>query len=70
MTQEMTQDMKQQIDAASYQDLLEKWRFEPIGSRWFSGETGEYFTAAMKKKRRNISPGQQIAASKAVGHPV
>ena len=63
----MTQEMKKWIDAASYQDLLEKWRFEPIGSHWFEGETGKYFKEAMKMKRENTSPGEQVAASKAIG---
>lgn len=63
----MTQEMKKWIDAASYQDLLAKWRFEPIGSHWFEGEAGEYFKEVMKTKRENTSLGEQVAASKAMG---
>lgn len=55
------------IDAASYRDLLAKWRHEPIGSPWFEGALGIYFQEALNKKRKEISSGEAVAASKEVG---
>lgn len=59
--------MKAWIDGATYQQLLSKWRFEPAGSPWFQGEMGDYYTAAMKREREETPPGEQVAASKALG---
>lgn len=59
--------MKEWIDNANYYQLLEKWRFAPSGSPWFQGEVGKYYTAAMEKKRSETPPGEQVAASKAIG---
>ena len=55
------------IDSASYEQLLSKWRFEPAGSRWFTGELGEYYTKAMQKKRNEAPQEEQVAASKNLG---
>jgi hypothetical protein len=59
--------MKAWIDGASYQQLLSKWRFEPVGSPWFRDEIGDYYTAAMKRKREATPQAEQVAASKALG---
>ena len=61
------EQMKTWIDNASYESLLSKWRFEPVGSPWFQGEIGDYYTAAMKKKREETSQDEQVAASKRIG---
>ena len=58
---------KDWIDGASYRQLLSKWRFEPSGSPWFSGEVGEYFSAAMVLKQQETPHGEQVAASKNIG---
>ncbi len=47
----MTQDEKQWIDNASYEELLGRWRRLPSGSSWFIGETGEYYSKVMARKR-------------------
>ncbi len=60
-------ERKSWIDAASYQELLRKWRFEPSGSPWFAGELGAYYRDAMFRKRDETSPASQVAASKAIG---
>ena len=60
-------ERKSWIDAASYQELLRKWRFEPSGSPWLSGELGQYYRDVMFGKRDEIPPDEQVAASKAVG---
>lgn len=59
--------MKEWIDNATYQQLLGRWRNAPSGSPWFEGEVGEYYTAAMKKKRSETPHDGQVAASKAIG---
>ena len=59
---------KDWIDNASYEQLLEKWRFSPVGSSWFQGEVGEYFSKAMKDRRD--APGgddEHVRASKSIG---
>ena len=61
------QQMKDWIDAATYEQLLSKWRFEPAGSPWFQGKMGDYFSVALDKRRAACSPGEQVAASKNVG---
>lgn len=59
--------MKEWIDNASYQELLGRWRSAPAGSPWFQDEVGQYYSEAMKKKRSETPPGEQVAASKAIG---
>jgi hypothetical protein len=59
--------MRAWVDQASYQDLLQKWRFAPAGSPWFAGAMGTYYSLKMQEKKAALTPGQQVAASKAVG---
>ena len=47
----LTQENKDYIDNLSYFQLLEYWRFAPIGDKWFQGETGDYWSKVMKEKR-------------------
>ena len=42
---------KAYIDSLSYEQLLSKWRFAPIGDPWFQGETGDYWGKRMKELR-------------------
>ena len=64
----MTDDeMKAFIDTASYEQLLQVWRFEPIGSRWHSGEVGEYFSNRFHELRETMTYGELVGVSKAVG---
>ena len=63
----MSDYKKQWIDAASYEELLRKWRFEPSGSDWFAGDVGAYFVAAMKRKREEIGHDAAVQASKSIG---
>ena len=55
------------IEGANYQELLAKWRFEPIGSPWFEGEVGAAYTKAIGVRRDQITGPEAVAASKAVG---
>ena len=59
--------MKAWIDGATYEQLLGKWRFEPVGSPWFQGKMGDYYMAAMKRKRYETPQDEQVAASKRLG---
>ena len=63
----MTDDMKRWIDRASYEQLLSRWRTAPIGSPWFIGEMGDYYTEAMEKAKQEIPHDEQVAASKRIG---
>lgn len=54
------------IENAGLDDLLRRWRFEPIGSAWFVGEVGKAFTKRMSKVREE-DPAAWAAASKRVG---
>jgi len=55
------------IDQMSYDHMLYLWRFEPVGSRWFQGFTGDYFAAKMKEKRAEIGAAAHSATSKQIG---
>lgn len=63
--QAMTAEQKAQIDAMSYEELLEQWRFGPVGDPLFVGEAGAYFSQRMHQLR-NEPGGQErhVAASK------
>ena len=61
------QEMKKWIDEASYMDLLSRWRFAEIGSPWFVGEMGDYYSKVMFRKRDEIGSAEAVRASKRVG---
>ena len=67
MTENDIAHHKQWIDAASYKELLTKWRFEPTGSEWFQPPLGDYFAETMKRKKAEIPHEKQAAASKELG---
>lgn len=60
----MNERFKQWIDAASYEDLLVKWRFAAVGDPLFQGETGDYYAQVMAEKRKTAN---HVQASKNVG---
>jgi hypothetical protein len=60
----MNKRIKQWIDAATYQDLLRKWRFASVGDPMFQGEIGEYYSKVMAEKRKTAD---HIQVSKNVG---
>ena len=47
---DLTQKNKEYIDSLSYESLLSKWRFAPIGDPMLQGEEGEYFAKRLKEK--------------------
>lgn len=60
-------EMKKWIDAASYEELLRKWRFAPVGSLFFQGEMGNYYDHVMRKKKAEIGNEAAVRASKNIG---
>ncbi len=60
-------EMKQWIDNASYESLLERWRNAPAGSPWFRGEMGDYYANVMREKRSVVGDKEHTRASKAIG---
>jgi len=58
--------MKQWIDNATYEQLLQKWRFAPSGDSFFVGEVGSYYTEVLSKKRNGLSHAEQVSISKRV----
>ena len=64
----MTPDeMKQWIDGASYQELLQKWRFAPAGDPFFVGEVGDYYVAKLAEKHTEVGDAEHTRISKAIG---
>ncbi len=63
---ELTEEIKQSIDAMDYEQMLSLWRNASVGSPHFIGKRGQYFAEAMKKKR-DADPTGAVAASKRVG---
>lgn len=55
------------IDAMDYEKMLRLYRFEPSGSPWFTGETGDYFHITMLEKKNALSNEEQVEISKRVG---
>ena len=60
----MTDAMKTEIDAMSYESMLCLWRNAPPGSPYFQGETGQYYQEVMNRKRANAD---HVRASKRIG---
>lgn len=63
----MRQDDQDWIDAASYEALLRRHRFAPVGARIFKGAAGEYYHQAMRAKRVAMGEAEHTRASKAIG---
>ncbi len=63
----MTEEEKQWIDGADYEQLLSRWRNAPIGDRIFQGETGQYYGKVMREKRDSVGHAGAVAASKSIG---
>ena len=61
------QEMLEWIESASYAELLAKWRFEPVGSPWFSGPVADAYHAAMGQARDSLTDDERVAVSKGIG---
>ncbi|HBC94343.1 MAG TPA: hypothetical protein DCZ10_15950 [Pelotomaculum sp.] len=60
---DLTEKSKKYIDSLSYESLLARWRFAPVGDPWFQGETGDYW----RKRMSEIKPQNHAGISKRVG---
>jgi hypothetical protein len=60
----MTEEEKQWIYGASYEDLLSEWRFSHAGTQKLAGDAGKYFHKVMIAKKQNCD---HVAISKRVG---
>jgi len=61
----LTDELKSKIDAMSYEQLLSRNRFDPLGSPFWGGESGEYAIKAMARKRSEII--DPVDVSKKIG---
>lgn len=61
----LTPENKAKIDQMSYEQLLERWRFAPIGDPWFQRETGKYWSKRMFELREKGA--DHVGASKRIG---
>ena len=62
-----TEEMKNWIDKASYEQLLERWRFAPVGAPLFRGEIGSYYRKVIAKRRDETDNAVCVQASKNIG---
>lgn len=63
----MTEQQKKWIDAASYEQLLRKWRFAKTGEPLLQGDAGAYYSEQMNLKRKQLPDGEHTATSKRIG---
>lgn len=66
-TENIKPNDKAWIDNASYETLLSKWRFAPVGDPLLQGETGQYYSQAMKTAKAKITDAETVRASKNIG---
>lgn len=58
--------IKAEIDNMSYETMLTKLRFAPMGDKLFQGQVGEYFMELMKTRRDSISSSEHTQISKRI----
>ena len=63
----LTEGNKKHIDSLSYEQLLSKWRLAPSGDIWFQGETGDYWSSVINKKKEEIGQVKASCISKNIG---
>lgn len=61
---ELTEDVKKEIDAMSYKDMLRLWRFAESGTPMLQDEAGDYFGEVMQEKKKTVDA---ITISKKIG---
>jgi len=61
----LTEEIKQEIDAMTYVQMLEGWRFNPVGHPFHQGEVGTYYANRMRHLARNGA--NHVEASKIIG---
>lgn len=63
----MTPEIKQEINNMTYKEMLIHWRFDPVGSVYFSGEVGHYFEKVMLNKRDELTREGEARISREIG---
>ena len=63
----MTDEHRDWIDNATYEQLLRKWRFAKVGDPMFRDDTGDYYAKARARKKEEVGPEAAVAASKRIG---
>ncbi len=61
------EELRKWIDEASYEELLYKWRYAPVGSPYFVGEVGDYYSKKMAERRSEIGDAEAARVSKRLG---
>ena len=59
--------MKEWVDKASYEELIEKWNKAKIGDPYFQGEMGDYYELALIKGKAGMSGHAVAQANKRFG---
>ena len=62
-----TEEMIAWIDSASYEDLLRKRHFAPLGDPFFRKPVADHFALVMEERRREVCEAVHVAACKALG---
>ena len=58
-------ETKEKIDNMSYRDMLELWRFAPVGHSYFSEpDISDYFSKVMAEKKKTAN---HVQTSKNIG---
>ena len=63
----MTTETQDQIDDMSYVELLEKWRFSPSDSPWFTGGNAVYSANRLNTLKSEMDISDVVRISKKVG---
>lgn len=63
----LTEQLKKEIDNMTYEQMLSRWRFAPVGDLMFTEESGKYFSEIMGKKKNQLSHQEQVRISKDLG---
>ena len=63
----INEKMKKWIDNATYEQLLSRWRFAPIGDLMFQGEVGDYYAEVMARKGEEVGNEEAVRASENIG---
>jgi hypothetical protein len=61
------QEMREWISKASYETLLRKWRYAPVGDSFFQDDIGDFYSKTMEAKRAILSTQGRTRISKAIG---
>jgi len=61
------EQMKAWIDNATYEQLLDKWRWACVEDPFFCGDVGNYYVDVMSKRRSQVGDDEHVRASKSIG---